>query len=198
MLSQVRAKAQAAIARAEAAMAAQPNPAVAAALSARPAQAAVPSQAPPTPSPAPPTKQLQGLAKLVEYPGDEEEVQMLLTGGTVAPAGKDMYGLTALHKFAAWDKDALVEILLPYLSNEEVNLPSGREKQTPLHVIAEMGGTRVLKQLIAKRAASGLMLDLAARDVNGKTALELAVENGHTAVEALLRAAAGVVPVALS
>ena len=42
------------------------------------------------------------------------------------------------------------------------------------------------------------MLDLAARDVNGKTALELAVENGHTAVEALLRAAAGVVPVALS
>ena len=62
---------------------------------------------------------------------------MLLTGGTVAPAGKDMYGLTALHKFAAWDKDALVEILLPYLSNDEVNLPS-KEKQTPLHVIAEM------------------------------------------------------------
>ena len=42
-----------------------------------------------------------GLSKKVEYPGDEGEISELLSEGDVDPAGRDLFGLTALHKFAA-------------------------------------------------------------------------------------------------
>ena len=38
-----------------------------------------------------------------------------------------MFGLTALHKFASWEKPELIELLLPYLSEDEVNMLSVNE-----------------------------------------------------------------------
>ena len=45
------------------------------------------------------TPRKPGLSKHVEYPGDESEVARLLAGGTVDPAGRDAFGLTALPKY---------------------------------------------------------------------------------------------------
>lgn len=40
--------------------------------------------------------------------------------GCVDPGGKDMFGLSALHKFASWDKADLVVLLLPFLTPQQV------------------------------------------------------------------------------
>lgn len=40
---------------------------------------------------------------------------------------QDMFGLTALHKFASWDKPDLLQLLLPYLTEGDVNTQSGEE-----------------------------------------------------------------------
>jgi hypothetical protein len=45
----------------------------------------------------------------------------------VSPGTKDMFGLTALHKFASWDKPDLIQLLLRYLNEQEANLQSGEE-----------------------------------------------------------------------
>jgi len=47
------------------------------------------------------TPRKPGLSKKVEYPGDAPEIARLLSEMSVDPGGKDMFGLTALHKFAA-------------------------------------------------------------------------------------------------
>lgn len=44
------------------------------------------------------------LSKLVEYPGDVAAITALLGEADVNAAGKDMFGLAAVHKFASWDK----------------------------------------------------------------------------------------------
>ena len=109
-----------------------------------------------------------------------------LASGTVDPAGRDLFGLSALHKFAAWDKAELAELLLPYLESADVNRPAGPERQTPLHAIADMGGSRVLSLLLARRAKGQLTLDLDATDSQGRTAHALALARGHEEVAALL------------
>jgi hypothetical protein len=37
-----------------------------------------------------------------------------------------MFGLAAVHKFAAWNKPDLLAVLLPHLTQEELNMPGGR------------------------------------------------------------------------
>ena len=131
-----------------------------------------------------------GLSKLVEYPGDPEAIAKLLASGTVDAAGKDLYGLSALHKFCAWDKLELVQLLLPHLAAADINAPGGTERQTPLHMIAEMGGGRVLRYLLEQGASGGrLQLDLEATDKKGRTAHAVAVECGHEEVAQLLKGA---------
>ena len=131
-----------------------------------------------------------GLSKLVEYPGDPEAIAKLLASGTVDAAGKDMYGLSALHKFCAWDKLELVQLLLPHLAAADINAPGGTERQTPLHMIAEMGGLRVLRYLLEQGASGGRpQLDLDATDKKGRTAHAVAVECGHEEVAQLLKGA---------
>jgi len=61
------------------------------------------------------------LSKLVEFPGDPTKLKELLSDPSVALNGKDMYGITALMKFAAWNKVDLLHLLLPLLDSEEVN-----------------------------------------------------------------------------
>ena len=40
--------------------------------------------------------------------------------GAADPAGRDAFGLSALHKFAAWNKVDLLELLLPFLSEQDL------------------------------------------------------------------------------
>lgn len=64
------------------------------------------------------------LSKLVEYPGDFNSIRRLLESPlSVDPAGKDMFGLAAVHKFSSWNKTELLELLLPHLTKVELNAP---------------------------------------------------------------------------
>ena len=85
-----------------------------------------------------------------------------------------------------------LELLLPHLSHADVNAAAGPERQTPLHAIAEMGGTRALGLLLERRAAGELSLDIAATDKQGRSAHALAIECGHDEVARMLEAAAAV------
>ena len=55
----------------------------------------------------------RALSKLLDFPGDVEEVRRhLASPSEVDPAGRDAYGLTALHKLASWNKTMLMEMLM--------------------------------------------------------------------------------------
>lgn len=69
---------------------------------------------------------LPSLSKLIEYPGDPDQLRLLLTERKVNPAGKDMLGYTALHKFSSWDKVDLLEILCPQKINSYYQLEGKR------------------------------------------------------------------------
>lgn len=88
------------------------------------------------------------LSKLVEFPGDPAKLREYLADDSIALNGKDMYGLTALMKFAAWDKVDLLEILLPRLSAEEVNATGGKQKLPLLHYCVDMDAANTLRVLL--------------------------------------------------
>ena len=72
-----------------------------------------------------PCPALTPLSKLVEFPGDINTIRSMLEDGlpcAVDAAGKDMFGLTALHKFASWNKTDIIEVILPFLSDDDVNI----------------------------------------------------------------------------
>mmetsp|Transcript_15687 Transcript_15687/g.47038 ORF Transcript_15687/g.47038 Transcript_15687/m.47038 type:complete len:393 (-) Transcript_15687:120-1298(-) len=168
------------LARAVQKRAAAREEAAAAEAAASPAAAPAPAHSPVAPkSTAPPGK--LALSKRVEYPGDPVEVARLLQSGEVAPAGKDMFGMTALHKFCAWDKVDLIELLLPYLDEEQCNVASGAEKQTPLHAAAEMGAARAVQRLLEEQR-----VDATALDGRGRSARQLAEQAGLAHIAELL------------
>ena len=153
-------------------------------LSAASAVAAVPASTRPT------LPRKPALSKLVEYPGDPAAIAALLAAGSVDPSGRDLFGLSALHKFVAWDKRDLCEILLPHLGAGDSSAAGGPDQQTVLHAAADMGGCRALQLLLERQAEGKLWLDLEAKDKHGRTAHALALERGHEEVAALLAAAA--------
>jgi hypothetical protein len=69
-----------------------------------------------------PPPSLTALSKVVEFPGDFIAIDQMLRDRTVNPAGKDMFGLTALHKFASWNKVDLLRLLSPHLSKADFNV----------------------------------------------------------------------------
>lgn len=88
------------------------------------------------------------LSKLVDFPGDVEEIRAHLDNAAkIDPAAPDAYGLTALHKFASWNKAPLLELLLPHLSNDDLAAkdPAGK---TALHWAVEMASVATVKLLI--------------------------------------------------
>eukprot|EP00900_Chrysochromulina_parva_P012963 jgi/Chrpa1/21668/Chrysochromulina_OHIO_Genome00024584-RA len=142
-------------------------------LSAASAVAAVPASTRPT------LPRKPALSKLVEYPGDAAAIAALLAAGSVEPSGRDLYGLSALHKFVAWDKRDLCEMLLPHLGAGDSSAAGGPDQQTVLHAAADMGGCRALQLLLERHAEGKLWLDLEAKDKHGRTAHALALERGH-------------------
>ncbi|KDO29937.1 hypothetical protein SPRG_05127 [Saprolegnia parasitica CBS 223.65] len=108
------------------------------------------------------------LSKLIDFPGDLEEIRLhltktkLLSKDGVNPAGADAYGLTALHKFASWNKSEYLNALIPYLTMDELNAvcPEGK---TALHYAVEMASAGAVKTLVAAGA------DVNAVDGKGRT-----------------------------
>ena len=86
--------------------------------------------------------------------------------------GKDMFGLTALHKFAAWDDVALLDALLPRLAAADLVAPGAPpDAATPLHACVEMDSARALERLLADPR-----LDADAPDARGNPARALAAQ----------------------
>lgn len=87
------------------------------------------------------------LSKLVDFPGDIEEIRKYLADPNIDAGGKDAYGLTALHKFASWNKVELLELLVPKLSEPELNAqdPDGK---TALHWACEMASVAAVTFLV--------------------------------------------------
>jgi len=102
---------------------------------------------------------LRALSKLVEYPGDPSVVSTLLADPSVDPCGRDMFGLTALHKFSAWDKVDLLELLLPHISVEDLNAVGGDDGFSALHHAASMGAVHTLAVLLRDPRVSRDVID---------------------------------------
>lgn len=87
------------------------------------------------------------LSKLVDFPGDVEEIRKYLADPNIDAGGKDAYGLTALHKFASWNKVELLEMLVPKLNEAELNAqdPDGK---TALHWACEMASVAAVTFLV--------------------------------------------------
>lgn len=90
----------------------------------------------------------RALSKLVDFPGNKAEIARQLEDDTVDPAGRDFYGLTALQKFASWNKTELIELILPKLTEEEKNAVD-KEGKTALHWAVEMAAVASVKALVA-------------------------------------------------
>ena len=85
------------------------------------------------------------LSKLIDFPGDAEAISKHLQDeAKINPAGADSYGITALHKFASWNKTNFLDLLIPKLTKEELNAvcPDGK---TALHWAVEMAAVAAVK-----------------------------------------------------
>jgi ankyrin repeat protein len=109
----------------------------------------------------------------------------LLTSDSVAIHGRDMFGLTALHKVASWDKADLLHMLLLHSSTTKdiVNAQSGnKDGFTPLHMCVDSGACVAARRLLADSR-----VDLSATDKKGRTARNLAEEQGKSEFVQILR-----------
>ncbi|PAA94247.1 hypothetical protein BOX15_Mlig005936g1 [Macrostomum lignano] len=120
----------------------------------------------------------------------EDNAQQLLTLGAEANR-PDRCGRTAIHVAAEKGLDALLDVLL---SNGGDASQADMRDQTPLHLAAINGRYNFVKRLLQwRRDLGGDASDdfIGATDADGKTARQLALDNGHQQVANLLGSAAG-------
>ncbi|KAJ8601811.1 hypothetical protein CTAYLR_007488 [Chrysophaeum taylorii] len=102
------------------------------------------------------------LSKLIDFPGDVEEIKKYLEDPEIDAEGPDAYGLTALHKFASWNKIQLIDLLLPRITDINARDADGK---TALHWAVEMASVAAVTHLV--RAG----IDLHAKDNKGRDVL---------------------------
>ncbi len=105
----------------------------------------------------------RALSKLIDFPGDKVKIaEYLDQPEKIDPNGKDAYGLTALHKFASWNKTEYIDLIVPKLSSSDLMTPD-REGKTALHWAVEMASVAAVKSLVAAGA------DVEALDGKGRS-----------------------------
>jgi ankyrin repeat protein len=99
--------------------------------------------------------------------------------GKVDLAGKDMFGLTALHKFCSWNNTTLTAALLRRLSAADVNAVDS-DGHTALAKACEMGAFTCVRMLLENEAC-----DVTICDKRGRTAADITKQTaeGADAVE---------------
>ena len=81
----------------------------------------------------------------------------------VDPAGKDFYGLTALQKFASWNKTAYLSLLVPKLTASELNSADNQGKTRSALGRGDGGRSRAVRVLVEAG------VDRSAKDGKGRT-----------------------------
>ncbi len=116
-------------------------------------------------------------------------VAFLLAKGARVNAA-DLYGMTPLHKAAAFNDVAIAKMLLDYDADPLVfGAKYGVIKMAPIHLAAESGYTGIIELLLDY----GVDVNLATRGKNRVTALHIASAKGRSdAVELLLKSGADV------
>lgn len=122
-----------------------------------------------------PIKRKTALSKILEYPGDLAAIKTAVEAQSADYDinGKDMFGLTALHKVASWD---VVDILQYLLQQSEVDVnvvikAAGDQLGfTALHCAIDMNALRSVSILVADAR-----VDVRTKDQKGRTALDLAI-----------------------
>lgn len=123
------------------------------------------------------------LSKLIDFPGDVNEITKLLADPKVDPAGNDAFGLPALHKFASWNKTELIDLILPKLTKEQINYQD-KDGKTALHWACEMASVACVKQL-----ATNPDVNKGLKDNKGRTPEDILTSVEKTSViERLLKA----------
>jgi ankyrin repeat protein len=111
----------------------------------------------------------------MEYPGDPDRLITLLNDPTVDPNGRDMFGWTALHKFASWDKVDLIDILLTLSPCPiDLNCQGGPDQFSCLHCAVDMGAKRAVSYLISTTG-----IDISIQSKQGMTPYQLSVYKGY-------------------
>lgn len=121
------------------------------------------------------------LSKMIDFPGDYEEIKKHLADDKVSAGGKDAYGLTALMKFGSWNKVELIDLLLPKLSKQEINEqdPDGK---TALHLSCEMASVAAVSRLVG-------VIDANIKDKQGRTAADIVNSGGSSGIIVRLKKA---------
>ncbi|RHY18054.1 hypothetical protein DYB36_014391 [Aphanomyces astaci] len=108
------------------------------------------------------------LSKLIDFPGDLDAITRHLADvEKVNPGGADAYGLTALHKFASWNKTDYIDLLLPHLAAPTDLNAQCPEGKTALHYAVEMASVAAIKVLVAAQ------LDRHIKDNKGRTVQDI-------------------------
>lgn len=115
---------------------------------------------------------------LAAYNGHSDIIQFLLKRGAVADA-RDHNDRTALMYASTGPFNTSVKLLLE--AGADPNLVDNEEQFTPLMFAAAEGQTEVVKTLLKNGA------DKTRVDVDGESAYDFAVNNGHTEVAKLVK-----------
>jgi ankyrin repeat protein len=105
--------------------------------------------------------------------GDAATAKLLLDHGA-NPNLRNQAGSTPLHDAALKGTREVIELLLAH--GAEINARDRESGSTPLHFAASFGRLEAVKALVAHGA------DTESKSVKGSTALQLATENGFSAV----------------
>ena len=114
--------------------------------------------------------------------GDAAKVSTLLStqGAQSLINYQDAQGVTPLYIAAEKGHATVTEHLIAACCNVDLQDAMG---YTPLHIAAGSGHESVVKQLLAARCN----IDLRAVELEGRTALQLAQQQGHAGIATLIR-----------
>jgi ankyrin repeat protein len=128
-----------------------------------------------------PQQRLPALSKVLEYPApSREEFLLLLSQGTLDVRGVDMYGVTALMKLSAWNRDDLLDDLLSVLKADAAETAPALDAPAAAAAAAAGGGGGAAQSTSLSSPSSSLsfLAHLNKADASGFTALHHAADMG--------------------